>query len=357
MKKLVSVLCMVALLFSFSVPVSAASSGSGLVTLSCYADGNDITRGIQKYLFVNSLDSYVATYSGGSLNNYVSQYLVYDGVSHFRLSGFSSDTTYTGSVSISMLLPLMRDCSVDIASQGVFPLPFSMTVSNTNYYYMGPDMRVQILSASVSLSDGSSLPVRISSTGDLSTYLQYVYFPLASSSVYFDVSYRVVLVSAIRYTSSFQNSHAFPFSVLFDYGFESAQFSGTWYNGRNDKEDVTADLINQNANQIAAAQASQAAAEHEDTVNGFDDSAGQAVNKNLQQGVSSYESEESQAHQDFTDKMDSYENPDISDYVSGVSFISSAVVMWWNALGMFKVILLVGFSLMIFNFISRFRGG
>lgn len=108
---------------------------------------------------------------------------------------------------------------------------------------------------------------------------------------------------------------------------------------------------------IASSQAAQASSEHDDVVNGYDNTSGNAANNSLESGLASYESEEAQAHNDFNSKMDSYTNPDTSDYVSGISFISSAVVMWWNGLGMFKIILLVGFSFMIFNFISRYRGG
>lgn len=108
---------------------------------------------------------------------------------------------------------------------------------------------------------------------------------------------------------------------------------------------------------IASSQAAQASSEHDDVVNGYDNSSGNAANDSLESGLASYESEEDQAHADFNEKMDSYTNPDTSDYVSGISFISSAVVMWWNGLGMFKIILLVGFSFMIFNYISRYRGG
>lgn len=111
------------------------------------------------------------------------------------------------------------------------------------------------------------------------------------------------------------------------------------------------------ADKIASAQASQASREHDEVVNGYDDSSGKDANASLENGLASYESEEAQAQADFNEKMDDYTNPDTSQYIQGISFISSAVVMWWDGLGIFKIILLVGFSLMIFNYISRFRGG
>ncbi|MDI9243220.1 hypothetical protein [Fusibacillus kribbianus] len=72
--------------------------------------------------------------------------------------------------------------------------------------------------------------------------------------------------------------------------------------------------------------------QHEEVINGYDNTAGNNANNSLESGLASYESEEAQAHNDFNNKMDSYTNPDTSDYVSGISFISSAVVLWWNGL-------------------------
>lgn len=132
----------------------------------------------------------------------------------------------------------------------------------------------------------------------------------------------------------------------------SGSMAGVW-----GKYDPATQQIVDNQAAIASSQAALSESQHDDLVNGFDDSAGNAANKSLEDGLSSYESEEQKAHDDFNKAMDNYTNPDLSSYKSGFAFISSAAMSWWNALGMFKVILLVGFGLMIFNFISRYRGG
>lgn len=108
---------------------------------------------------------------------------------------------------------------------------------------------------------------------------------------------------------------------------------------------------------IADQQASQASQEHEEVINGYDNSSGEDANSSLESGLASYEDQESQAHADFDQKMDDYDTPDISSLSAGVTFLSSAITMWWDGLGIFQIGLLVMFALMIFNFISRYRGG
>lgn len=99
------------------------------------------------------------------------------------------------------------------------------------------------------------------------------------------------------------------------------------------------------------------AQQNENLVNGYDSSSGDNANSDLQSGLTVYESDEAAAQQDFSQKMDAYEFPDTTPYVSGVSFVASCITMWFNGLGIFQIVLFVAFALMIFNFISRYRGG
>lgn len=350
-KRFVSVLCVVALFFMYSVPVFAVT-----VDLIASRNGFTLTSGSRMSLFLDSTDSYVMPYDKDG-KNYASSRLVYTGVAHYIITGFIGNSTYTGGLFLDMSLPTMAQGSVFFASFGDLSLPLSLTHDGVVLNFRGLPSVIQAGSVSACLPDGTVIPVQYTSPGTIFLRLDDVYIDSGFSLLSVDVVYYAYVYFTQSYTGSATASYSCPLMYSFDLGYQDCYFSGTRVTGKLDSADLTADLVNKKADEIAAAQASQSAQEHEDTVNGYDDSAGQAVNDNLQQGISVYESQEDQAHQDFNDKMDAYEDPDISDYVSGVSFISTAVVMWWNALGMFKIILLVGFSLMIFNYISRFRGG
>lgn len=119
----------------------------------------------------------------------------------------------------------------------------------------------------------------------------------------------------------------------------SRSYSGTVEMGRHDfNSDVSQDQQDQ-------------------LVNGYDSSSGDDANSSLQSGLAVYESDEAQAQADFTSKMDAYEFPDVAPFASGVSFVASCMTSWFNGLGIFQIVLFVAFGLMIFNFISRYRGG
>lgn len=354
MKKLVSLFCAVALLFFVVVPMPVWAANQ-IVELSVMADGHLLTSSSTCQLFYDSSVSFDSIQ--GLDFSQISTFSSFSGVSHFSLYGFSPDHSYNGLVMMNMALPYMANGSVSVYVAGLVPLPYSYTVNGVYWRYFAPSVYVDVADVSARLPDGSALATRSYDSGLISIVLDDAYFSSANFYISLDVTYRATVVCEKKFGTASLSDRDFLMYYSFPYNYRQTYFTGEVLDGYNLVEDKTADLINKNNNKISEAEMSQAADLHKDLVDGFNDSAGQDANKNLQEGIASYESEESQAHQDFTSKMDSYENPDISDYVSGVSFISSAVVMWWNALGMFKIILLVGFSLMIFNFISRFRGG
>lgn len=218
----------------------------------------------------------------------------------------------------------------------------------TNCFVQG--VNIKILSES---------PVRIRpDTCTLNTFSGYMllddYYVVANSSPYDGV----LIPLEITVTGRCDNVPQSTFPVgRCRFSFNSFTMDSGTLSGHNGKYDPDSQQVVDNQASIASSQASLSESQHNDLVNGFDDSAGNDANKSLEDGLSSYESEEQQAHDDFNKAMDDYTNPDLSSYKSGFAFISSAAMSWWNALGMFKVILLVGFGLMIFNFISRYRGG
>lgn len=356
MKKMVSVLCVVALLFVCPVDVDAAS-----VSLRAALGGYSMSSSSDfRMPFVDGSVVYTTTDSGGQSRDVFAMY-VYEGIAHYALTGFSRDSTYDGACYFDLSTPLMSSGSIYCGevSLSLRSLPYVVSSGDTIWQFRAPSQRVQMVDVFAYLPDGSMATVDVMPDYGFSINLDNVYFSSGDPVIRLDVTYRAVVwcFKSFPSTGTLSTYDVVPF-YYFNVGYSlPPYFSGDVIPGKNVALDRTADLINENNDKIAAAQASQAAAEHEDTVNGFDDTKGQQVNKDLQDGIAVYESQEDAAHQDFDSKMDAYEDPDVSDYVSGVSFISSAVVMWWNALGMFKVILLVGFSLMIFNFISRFRGG
>lgn len=222
------------------------------------------------------------------------------------------------------------------------------TWQSTHSYVQGVNIKI--------LSDS---PVRVRpDTCTLSTFSGYMllddYYVTANSSPYDGLLIPLEITVSGRCDNVPQSS--FPVGRC-RFNFNSFTMdSGTLF-GHNGRYDPASQQIVDNQASIASSQASLSESQHDDLVNGFDDSAGNEANKSLEDGLASYESEEQKAHDDFNKAMDNYTNPDLSSYKSGFAFISSAAMSWWNALGMFKVILLVGFGLMIFNFISRYRGG
>lgn len=315
----------------------------------------------------------------------------------FVLSGFSNDCTYTGVAyfQLSVKRASVASTNFNAVADYYFYDPTNLAHSSQS---IGRTLLTDFLVSSISCKDGSGqdLPVYysriLSSSGTTYTYTFYVvlqdYYVGPSNGVV-DVDNVVVNVDFImggqlRYIL---NGAYFPLSyfalVQNSCNVLSRSFSGSVVSGRST---FLTDTINNNNQSLRSDQASLAAdqmeqqqslanaqmtqnasiaqsqnqlseSQHQDLVNGFDDSAGNEANKSLEDGLSSYESEEQKAHDDFNKAMDNYTNPDLSSYKSGFAFISSAAMSWWNALGMFKVILLVGFGLMIFNFISRYRGG
>lgn len=368
MKKLLSILCAVCLLFLCSVPALAADGWSGTLVMNYVVSGNpgnDPLRPYVYYLPVDTFSLYTYTVPSGTLNSVSVAVRPFESEVSVTCKFPWKDSTYSGKLffELNVSSPVLAYLNTFGSSGRVSELDLPVNYTPANYSFhisslSAPD-ELSVASVECMLSDGTVLPVEHFSN----TYVVYFSSYIEDDEpVQFRIKYRCSL-GVFSMTSAMSGVDAQSLNSVI-VGLRSIgnfilspRFYGTVYSGKQDIFDDTADLINKKNEEIAAAQASQSAEEHEDTVNGFDDSKGQQVNKNLEDGISAYESQEDAAHQDFTDKMDAYEDPDVSDYVSGVSFVSSAVVMWWNALGMFKIILLVGFSLMIFNYISRFRGG
>lgn len=344
---------------SDSVSLQAGSSGSFIPSLTL--DGAALISGrtysmwldfvtYGQHVFYSHPSTNKQSHSLAQVNSFSGRYV---------LSGFQEDSTYTGVA--------FFQTKVVRASKAAIPSDY--------LFYAGDfsgqaDKRVLltdflVTSLSCYSSDGSRVPVYYSRVlSDDGAYFTYTFYVLlqdyyiapsngvvATNSVVIDVTWS--MASAFYYTATTVAPYELlPYYTLVNQKmtYLSRSFSGTVESGKHTFD-------GDNRQDIANSQASLSESQHDDLINGFDDSAGNAANKSLEDGLSSYESEEQKAHDDFNKAMDDYTNPDLSSYKSGFAFISSAAVSWWNALGMFKVILLVGFGLMIFNFISRYRGG
>lgn len=369
-KKIISIILVLALLFLMPVSALAASVPESLTNYNLdffinYQGSYTSTVPLSSTVSLQSLLPY-----DSGLPAYVDTCLVYeDRVNLSTSSGFGKDYTYDGYITIPDFVPL-TGYSIMVGSGSnlrSYKLPSTLTSGDVTWLYsLEAGTYPLILDVDIRLPDGTSLPyTQVGSSSSLVINLPKVYFSdqwgVTRSQISIDMTFRYLVMCRRSSGSSMSPNYDFapylvvPYANIFNT--YPVTFNGYRYEGQLQSSDTTADIINKKQDEIAASQASQSAKEHQDTVNGFDNSKGNQTNDKLKDGMSAYESQEDKAHQDFDEKMDAYENPDVSDYASGVSFISSAVVMWWNALGMFKVILLVGFSLMIFNYISRFRGG
>ena len=301
-------------------------------------------------VFAPAMQNDTANYSLAQVNNATYQ---------VQLSGFQPDSTYNG-VAYFQLQTLRA------SKAGSNSYIYVAAQSGSHGTPQGFSLLTDFLVTSLSCKDGSGQDVPVyysrvlSSDGTTYMYTFYIllqdfYIPpsngvVSTNRVVCDITFS--MASSVNYTVPSTNT--FPVSyysvVNNTLRFFSRSFSGTVESGKHTFD-------GDNRQDIANSQASLSESQHDDLINGFDDSAGNAANKSLEDGLSSYESEEQKAHDDFNKAMDDYTNPDLSSYKSGFAFLSSAAMSWWNALGMFKVILLVGFGLMIFNFISRYRGG
>lgn len=373
MKKMISVLCIVALIFVCPVFVFAADvswTPSSFVPTVTFGDTSLTQSGASPYSYFYSsgpytLDSFYFS-SDSSDREVVIGQLPFDGVFDFKISGFGHGT-YNGSLFIGFDF-----ANTDLffsQTIGVNPtnfrrsLPVSMTYNEVTYRCSLVDTLPSYFESYLYYPGSSSfVPVPIDRHGrGFMVSLNDVFFSSDSESyVVLRLKYRYVLNFMIYlYASNPLSDPYLPAYLRSSISLsDTPVFTGRYTEGdARPDSDTTASLIIDNDNKLAVQQERQEEARHQDLISGYDDLDGQVVNKDLQDGFSAYESEEDQAHQDFNDKMDAYEDPDIGSYLSGVTFISSAVVMWWNSLGMFQIILLIGFSLMIFNYISRFRGG
>lgn len=305
-----------------------------------------------------SITVYTTSSSNGSLSSSTTtHYLYWSGLleTHHEIyyGGFSPNTTYDGYFSFNF--NPIRSLTYKYYNNGWVSLPST---------YITNGLSVNLRGLKAFWIDGTELNTHVTLVNGQSQYRIFVDIPSCYTSpttamspdtygikIVIDASCPLFALDSNVYTTWLSSMYA-------DVGFyvEYGIFYGNTFSG-DYKSFLNSSPIINNDNLIASSQAAQASSEHDDVVNGYDNTSGNAANNSLESGLASYESEEDQAHNDFNDKMDSYTNPDTSDYVSGISFISSAVVLWWNGLGMFKIILLVGFSLMIFNYISRYRGG
>lgn len=256
------------------------------------------------------------------------------------IAGFPGNATYSGSFVFKWLFTpsLKKYDNGSWVNAGA--------ITSVNIYYDGSD-NIEIR------------PYQVTNSGYTGYILMNDRYMVANAGIAQGllIPLRVVISGEVSYTSSSSLlSPAYRMYFTNDYfSLTSGEAKACWGHYSSLSGVINDQIVNDNM--LASSQAAQASSEHEEVINGYDNSSGNAANVSLESGLASYESEEAQAHADFNDKMDSYTNPDTSDYVSGISFISSAVVMWWNGLGMFKIILLVGFSFIIFNYISRYRGG
>ena len=91
-------------------------------------------------------------------------------------------------------------------------------------------------------------------------------------------------------------------------------------------------------------------------VSGWNDNSLNNSNQELGGALGELDNMQASADSDLHDAIADMTQPDLDEQSTGISFMTSSISMLWGALGGFQAVILCALALVVFNFISRYRG-
>lgn len=89
---------------------------------------------------------------------------------------------------------------------------------------------------------------------------------------------------------------------------------------------------------------------------GWSDSGMSSSNNQLSGALGELDNMQQDADNDLHDAIADMTHPDLDEQSTGVSFMTSSISMLWNSLGGFQAVILCALALVVFNYVSRYRG-